>query len=145
MKKYTLTLIMALVSAVAIAQGRPDRTEHIKSLKIAFITNELQLTADEATKFWPIYNAYEEKQHELRRTRMAGFFKRGESIDKMSEKEAEVVLSQMEKSEDELHTLRKKFIANLKTVISPVKIIKLRKAEEDFNRDLLRQYRQKKR
>jgi Spy/CpxP family protein refolding chaperone len=144
MKKYLLTLVITLVSFVAIAQGRPDRGEQVKSLKVAFITKELELTSAEAAKFWPIYNAYEEKQRELRRNRMAGFVKRGES-EKMTDKEAAAVLARMEKSEDELYDLRKKFMANLKTAISPIKIVKLRQAEEDFNRDLLRQYRQKKR
>jgi hypothetical protein len=49
----------------------------------------------------------------------------------------------MESSEEELHQLRKKFISNLKSVIPAVKILKLKKAEEDFNRKLLQQYRNK--
>jgi hypothetical protein len=61
----------------------------------------------------------------------------------VSEKEAATLLSQMESSEEELHQLRKKFISNLKSVIPAVKILKLKKAEEDFNRKLLQQYRNK--
>jgi hypothetical protein len=45
--------------------------------------------------------------------------------------------------EDELYQWRKKFIVNLKGVIPPIKIIKLKKAEEGFNRKLLKQYREK--
>ena len=61
------------------------------------------------------------------------------AIDKMSEKEALVFLNQMENTEEELFNLKLKFIADLKTVISPTKILKLKKAEDDFNRKLLRQ------
>jgi hypothetical protein len=49
----------------------------------------------------------------------------------------------MENTEDELYQLRKKFIANLKGVLPSVKIIQLKKAEDDFNRKLLQQYRDK--
>jgi len=49
----------------------------------------------------------------------------------------------METTEDELYQSRKKFISNLKGVIPPIKIIKLKKAEEGFNRKLLKQYRDK--
>jgi hypothetical protein len=49
----------------------------------------------------------------------------------------------MESTEDELYQLRKKFIGNLKGVLTPIKIIKLKKAEEGFNRKLLKQYRDK--
>jgi len=52
-------------------------------------------------------------------------------------------LNQIENTEDELYQLRKKFIVNLKSVLSPIKIIKLKKAEEGFNRKLLKQYREK--
>ena len=54
------------------------------------------------------------------------------------------MLAQLESTEDELYQLKKKFVANLKGVISPVKILKLKKAEENFNRKLLKQYRDKK-
>ena len=63
------------------------------------------------------------------------------SIDKITEKEALSLLSQIESTEDELYQLRKKLITDLKGVISAQKIIKLRKAEEDFNRNLLKQFR----
>jgi len=46
-------------------------------------------------------------------------------------------------NEDELNQLRKKFVNSLKGVLPSVKIIKLKKAEDDFNRKLLQQYRDK--
>ena len=64
-------------------------------------------------------------------------------LDKMTDKEALALLAQMESNEDELYQIRKKFIANLKGILPPVKIIKLKKAEDDFNRKLLQQYRDK--
>jgi hypothetical protein len=66
-----------------------------------------------------------------------------DDLDKMSDKEASALLAQMESNEDELCQSRKKFIASLKGVLSPIKIIKLKKAEDDFNRKLLQQYRGK--
>jgi hypothetical protein len=66
-----------------------------------------------------------------------------ESFDNLSEKEAATILAQMESTEEELHQARKKFVASLKGVISSVKILKLKKAEEGFNRKLLQQYRDK--
>ena len=67
-----------------------------------------------------------------------------DQIDKLSEKEAATLLVQMESTEDELYQLRKKFMASLKGVISPIKILKLKKAEEGFNKKLLQQYRDNK-
>ncbi|WP_235922033.1 sensor of ECF-type sigma factor [Flavobacterium phycosphaerae] len=132
----------------AIAQnGRlREKKEQIKALKVAFITDELALTPDEATKFWPLFNAFEDKQQEIKKQKLKAYINRmdDDSFDKLSEKDASAMLSQMESMEDELYQAKKKFVTSLKGVISPVKILKLKKAEENFNRKLLQQYRDKK-
>jgi len=141
-----LLIILFLVSAHTFAQPpMSEKKEQIRALKVGFITNELSLTTDEAAKFWPIYNAFDDKQFELRHQKMKAFKARmnDDALDKMSEKEASALLAQMENNEDELYQLRKKFIANLQGVLSPIKIVKLKKAEDDFNRKLLQQYRNK--
>ncbi len=145
-----LSLLIVFISVNAIAQDGTfirKKKEQIKALKVAFITNELALTSDEAAKFWPLFNAFEDKQQEIRQQKVKGHLGKmdGDSFDKLSDKEASTLLNQMESSEEELYQAKKKFIASLKGIISPVKILKLRKAEENFNRKLLQQYRDKKR
>ena len=144
-----LPLLTAFISLNVIAQEGPiirKKKEQIKAMKVAFITNELALTSEEATKFWPLFNAFEEKQQEIKKQKLKGYLKRVDdgSFDNLSEKEATTMLAQMESTEDELYQLKKKFISNLKDVISPIKILKLKKAEENFNRKLLQQYRDRK-
>ena len=147
--KNILTLLIVFISLNAIAQNDPfirKKKEQIKALKVAFITDELSLTPDEATKFWPLFNAFEDKQQEIKKQKLKGYLDRmdDDSFDKLSEKEATTMLAQMESSEDELYQAKKKFVASLKGVISPIKILKLKKAEENFNRKLLQQYRDRK-
>jgi Spy/CpxP family protein refolding chaperone len=144
-----LPLLIAFISLNAFAQDGSfvrKKKEQIKALKVAFITDELSLTSDEATKFWPLFNAFEDKQQEIKKQKLKGYLNRidDDSFDNLSEKEASTMLAQMESSEEELYQLKKKFVASLKGVISPVKILKLKKAEENFNRKLLQQYRNNK-
>ncbi|PKB15389.1 sensor of ECF-type sigma factor [Flavobacterium sp. 5] len=122
-----------------------EKKEQIRAMKVAFLTSELDLTSSEAEKFWPLYNTFDDKQFELRHQKMKGYFKRmqGDNIDKLSEKDASALLDQIEDNEEDLFNLRKKFIANLKEILPSVKIIKLKKAEEDFSRKLLQQYKDK--
>ncbi|MGG7036445.1 MAG: sensor of ECF-type sigma factor [Flavobacterium sp.] len=150
MKHITfLSLFIILVSMNSQAQDPPkiskEKREQIKSLKVAFITSKLALTPEESAKFWPIYNTFEDKQHQIRKQKFKGYLNRmnDESFEKISEKEAATLLAQMEKTEDELHQNRKKLVADLKGTIPSVKILKLKKAEEEFNRKLLKQYRDK--
>jgi hypothetical protein len=144
--KNLLYLFLFLFTASSFAQPRfKEKREKIKALKVAYITDELKLNSDEATKFWPLYNAFDDKQLELKQEKMRSYMDRfnGGEVEKMTDKEALNFLNQIENTEEELFQLRKKFIANLKGILSPIKIIKLKKAEEGFNRKLLQQYREK--
>lgn len=145
MKNNKLLLISILfLSILSYAQPNfREKKEQIKALKVAFISNELALTSEEAALFWPIYNAYESRQREIRHKKFKSFMDRmdDEIINKISEKEAAVLLAQSENLEEEIYQNRKKFIFSLKGVIPSIKIIKLKKSEDDFNRKLLQQYK----
>ena len=145
--KILFPIIFLLVTSLSFSQGFKEKREKVKALKVAYITEQLELTTDEAQKFWPIYNTFDENQSELRHEKMRAIldrFKPG-NVEKLSEKDASNSLIQMEKIEEDLFNLKKKFIKDLQGVISAKKIIKLKKAEEDFNRELLKQMREKRR
>lgn len=150
MKNYSLfTLMFLLFSALSFGQpgkNSQDKKDQIRALKISYITTELDLTADESAKFWPVYNAFEDKQMEIRKQKMKAFKGRRDdnSLDKISEKEANSLLVQMQNTDEEMYQLRKKFITNMKDILPAVKILKLKKAEDEFSRKLLQQYRDKK-
>ena len=62
MKKIIIILFFASTGLIA----QPDRFEKIRTLKTAYITQELSLTPSEAEKFWPVYNEYDSKRTKLR-------------------------------------------------------------------------------
>ncbi|CAM3963730.1 sensor of ECF-type sigma factor [Flavobacterium cucumis] len=145
--KWILIIVCFFTTSFLFSQNFKARKEKVKALKVAFITEQLALTSEEAQKFWPIYNAFNEKQSVLRNEKMNAILDRFQpgNVEALSEKEASASLIQMEKIEDDLFQLRKKFIKDLQSVISAKKIIKLKKAEEDFNRVLLKQMRERRR
>jgi hypothetical protein len=144
-KIITLILILTTFGFYAQDSEMKDKKEQIRVLKAAFFTTELALTAREAEKFWPIYNTFDDLQFEIRHQKMRAFKNRmnNKALDTMSEKEANSLLIQMESADEELFLLRKKLTKSLKEVLPAVKIIKLKKSEEDFNRKLLHQYRER--
>ena len=145
--KNIIILLLVSLSMNFYAQGKKlaEKKEQIYALKVAFISNNVSLSASEAEKFWPIYNAFEEKQFDLKHIKSISYIKKmdDETLSKMSDKDALLVLSRIEANEEELFQLRKKLMVNLKSILSPIKIIKLKKAEEEFNKKLLQQYRNK--
>ena len=145
--KIIYPIVFLLISTLSFSQGFKEKKEKVKALKVAYRTEQLDLTKEEAQKFWPIYNAFDDKQAELRHEKMRAILDRFEpgNVDKLSEKEASTLLTQMEAIEESLFTLRKKFIKDLQGVLSAKKIVKLKKAEEDFNRTLLKQMKERRR
>jgi hypothetical protein len=144
-KIFPILLLLVSFNFYAQGEGMREKREQIKALKVAFLTTELNLTASESEKFWPVYNTFDDKQFELRHQKMKAYMRKMNdgSIEKMTEKEATAFLNQIESTEEELFLLRKKFIINVKKILPATKIIQLKKSEEDFNRKLLHQYRDK--
>lgn len=141
MKKALILLTLCFTTAL-VAQGRHEK---IKALKVAHITEQLGLTSKEAQGFWPIYNASEEKMHALRKIERNEIMKKiDEDFNTLTDAEATVLIEKsLEGKEKELQAYRS-LVNDLKGVISSKKIILLRKAEEDFKRQLLERFRKKK-
>ena len=54
---YTFFIVVFITSSV-FSQKRGENKEKIKALKIAYLTEKLDLSSNEAEKFWPIYNKH---------------------------------------------------------------------------------------
>jgi len=141
--KKTILVAILLISSLSFGQNRPDR-EKIKSLKVAFITESLDLSSKEAQAFWPIYNQYEENREALRQKERTQIRSKIKSADELSEKEAKDLLEKYINFEDEEEALDKAFLKKVSVVISAKKTLLLLRSEEEFKRQLIRQYRHKK-
>jgi len=141
MKK--IVIIIFLISAGMVAQ-RPNH-ERIKAFKTAHITQELNLTSAEAEKFWPIYNAFDEKLMALRMKERSEIFMktRNEGLDSLTDDEANILIDRMLAMKATELEYRKELAENLRKVISPKKIILLHKAEESFKKMLLERLKER--
>lgn len=139
--KPLITLLIVLSSLTFY--GQESKKEKIKALKIAYVTKDLNLSGTEAEKFWPIYNAFDEKQFDLRMVKMRKIRRelKSQPLDAISENQANALLNQIEQLDDEIYQNRRKLTIDLKKVISPKKILKLKQVEDDFNKTLLKEYR----
>ena len=58
--KFLFLFVAIFISTNNYSQNRKKINKNrVKAHKIAFITDQLNLTTDEAEVFWPIYNAHE--------------------------------------------------------------------------------------
>lgn len=130
MKQFLLVLILftgsfTLLKAQDTRQDiKEGRSERIQSLKIAFITQKLELTADEAQKFWPVYNRYETEIRQAYKDSKAGD---GDAID----------------NEEKVLNVKKKYRIEFIKVIGPPKTNILFNSEREFRGVLMRHLKDK--
>lgn len=134
-------LFMAMNLSFAQKQNKPD-FQKIKALKVAFFTERLALTTGEAEAFWPVYNEYEKSRFRLGKKEHLEFYsKLGD--ENVTEKEASGLLAKYIKIEEEEEELDKAFTLRIKKLLSAKKTLLLIKAEKDFKKRLIKQYRKK--
>lgn len=145
--KFISVLTIAIIFSFGInsnAQSK-GKMEQLKSLKIGFITEALELNPDEATDFWPIYNLHQEKIHKLyHQNRAIRHELKPENFASMSDTKATELLDKILKTDKDIYIEKEAMFENLKTVLPPKKVIKLHKAENEFSRKILEQYRKRK-
>lgn len=141
-RKLLLVIAFLALTSTFYGQRKPDR-EKLKSLKIAFLTERLDLSNKEAEAFWPIYNKHEERMNAFRKTERQEIRSKARDFDALTEKEAEELLDKQMALEAEKQAEQQAFVQKMKGILSAKKTIVLLKSEEDFKRKLIQQYRQR--
>ncbi|WP_303685558.1 sensor of ECF-type sigma factor [Nonlabens dokdonensis] len=149
--KYIFIIVCALFTLNMTAQppddgDRKSRKEEmrnqIKSLLIAHVTKELELTTAEAQKFWPLYNEIKEERDRLERQKKVLIKKVEKTFDNMSEKEAASYVDQMVALDQKISATNIDYKHDeIIAVIGAKRFLKLKKAEVDFRRKMMREYR----
>lgn len=140
MKRYITLLLVCFGLSFAIAQPGEIR-EKIKKLRIAYFTENLDLTPQEAQQFWPVYNAYDDVNHKLRIRELNDIKRDIKENPDMSEAEASKILDRIESIEKQAYENNVDLIKKLRKFLPAKKIIRLKKAERDFNKKLMKQFR----
>ena len=151
MNRYStliLTCLMLFTSLGAFAQRpgmRQQNREKIQAARIAFITNRLELTPEQAQTFWPIFNEYEAKKQEL--TKKYNQQKRAlageDGFRNMNEENAtKMVDIYIEQKRAQLD-LEEEYLKKFQTVIKPMQSWALIRANGQFTRDLMKRLRER--
>lgn len=146
--KNILAFALMLVCLGARAQEElperrqdPKAQERIQNLRIAYITEKLGLTPEQAEKFWPIY-----REFSLERRKLGEELREAQrQIDPKNpdpKKQQDLLDLGLRLKERELK-LEKDYSGRLREVISAQQMLNLRKAEGDFRNMLMQQIQQR--
>ena len=108
-----------------------DRDERIESMRIAYITDRLDLSPTESQQFWPLYNELQDKKRALKNKEDRP------RLEDITDAEAErLILAKFDRDQKELD-LHKEYYVKIKEVISSKRLIELLRVENEFKKRLL--------
>jgi hypothetical protein len=139
--KKIITLLLSFFCFFTFAQ-ESNRIERLKAMRVAYISDNLQLTPLESEKFWPLFNQFDAKEIELKKNKRKLMIKLRKT-DKLSETEIAKLMDEDDTIETEIQQNRKQFTTSLKAVIPTQKILKLRQLEIEFKQKLLERIKEK--
>ena len=136
-KLFIATCILIMPFCMTAQRPAPgplkaESRDRIESQRVAFITQKLNLSPDEAAKFWPIYNEHKESLKALRDD-----IERPDLLSVTDDEATGIIEKHLQLEQKRLEMKRSLFM-KLRTVIGPRKILMLHAAEKEFKRELLR-------
>ena len=147
MKKglFISLLVVLVASTQAQPPGPPGGGKHnprmgkkIESMRIAFITNELNLTPAESQAFWPVFNEMKEKERTIREE-----MKPGRPVEELSEQEASALLDQQMRLMEKETALRLEYTDRFRKILPASKVLRLQHAEVEFRRQLVNEVKER--
>lgn len=152
--KYILIILLTCYSLNLSAQSTDSRDrdqrkkemrDKIKALAVAHITKELNLTAQEAEKFWPLYNQVHDEQHRLEREKKKLMNKLESELESMTENQALAYIDKMVTLDQKISATNLDYMhEDMIKIIGAKRFLKLKQAEIDFRRKMIREYRDRK-
>lgn len=138
MKTIQLSWIFMILGLMAVAQpNKGGDRKKIDAMKVAYLTDQLNLSKVEAEKFWPVYNEFSKSTQQMRRNGMKSIFEPLKDDKELSKAESEELLNQYINDIKAMQTAELKLINDLRSILPATKIMKLRIAEEGFKRRML--------
>jgi hypothetical protein len=144
-REMLISLILLCLFPAGILQAQTPSRQRLEAQRVAFITEKLQLTPEEAQQFWPVYNEYRRKKMKLEKEKtdlVRGYSSRESTL---TDQEAEKIADEYVQLEKKQADLLVEYNARFKKVLPPKKVLQLYKAEKQFTAFLLRQIRDRQR
>jgi hypothetical protein len=137
MKRIIIFLLIILIYPVTKSVAQNTNLEKLNNYKIGFFTKRLNLTSEEAEKFWPVYNEYQGQKNliQLEKLKLNRTFNQNESA--LNESQLEEIGDKYVDCIVQESALAVTFHKKLKTVLSPAKVIMYYQAENQYKIQLL--------
>jgi hypothetical protein len=145
MKRFFCLIVCVFIFLNSFAQtrdrndNRPANGNRIHAIKVAYVTDRLNLTSDQSARFWPVYSTYETDLRNLRKS----YFQKYKGADKSDGQVSRQFFDDNLDFQAAAVDLKRKYRDQFLNIISPQQLASLFKAEHDFNVLLMERLKEK--
>ena len=140
--KNIFILLLSLYAYCAHSQSK-EVLDKIETRKIAHITKELDLTPEQAEKFWPIYREFSKQRRAINQEFVRA--RKGIDPNTASDEEMKRLVDLGLQVKEKQLGLERQYSDRIREVISNRQMLNLREAEDEFRQMLLRRVQQRRR
>ena len=126
-----ISLLITLSISLQAQERRDKIREKIETKRIAFLSDKLELTPEEAQGFWPVYNAFHDAMKEARQ--------HPDDRPEITDSNADEMLEQMLSDEQKVLDLKKAHIDKFRDIIGAKKTLMLWHYDRKFKEDMIRE------
>lgn len=138
-KIILLSYWMLAMIISSVAQDRPN-TDRIERARVTYINEQLNLTPEQAEKFWPLYREYAERRKGLQEEYKNAVQRLGPDATDEDKRKVIELGTQLKQRGVEME---RDYSDRLMRVINAQQMLNLRQAEENFRLMLLRRLEQR--
>ena len=137
MKKIILSITLIIAFNMSNAQSQRINSEKIDAYKKIYLTEKLNLDQKNESKFWEVYDVYQENLKDNYRKRRLKYRTINLDSSNFSDEEYEQFINDFLDYEKKKIDLRAKLIVDLKEFMSLKKTSYLFRLEDDFRREMM--------
>ena len=137
MKKIILSILLIIAFNMSNAQSQRINSEKIDAYKKIYLTEKLNLDQKNESKFWEVYDIYQENLKDNYRKRRLKYRTINLDSSNFSDEEYEQFINDFLDYEKKKIDLRAKLIVDLKEFMSLKKTSYLFRLEDDFRREMM--------
>lgn len=134
---------LLLVIMLSIISAQAQTPERIKSMRVAYLTRNLALTPAEAEKFWPVYNQFSDSVEKLKQEQRKRYRNVREDLLNKSDQELENDVDDFIAYKRRELEIFEEYHDKFKEVLPIRKVVLLYKAEQNFEKEIINQIRER--
>ena len=138
MKNFKIHFLLLFLTNLLNAQKKEIRSGKIDAYKKIYLTDKLNLNSENESKFWVVYNNYQDSLRVVYRTKRLKYRKMNLDSSNISDLEHEQFIDDFLDYEKKKIDLRAKLISDLKEFMTLKKTVYLFRIEDDFRKEMMK-------